>query len=197
MDNTDTIPFPKSSFTDVFIKENILDKHGFTAWVFYPGMEFGAQETWWGNKGTRVRPHEGIDLCFYRGAADKIFQIDERAKIPATHDGIVVKIIDDFVGETIIMKHSFPDISEGTYLTLYGHTNPNKSLTTGQIVNAGGIIATLATPRGSKGLIPHLHLTFAWSPDPIPLDALDWATIGNPDVVQRVDPLQVIDALEK
>ena len=53
MNNTNTIYFPKSFFTDDFVKENGLDKHGFTAWFLYPGMEFGAQETWWGDKRKR------------------------------------------------------------------------------------------------------------------------------------------------
>jgi murein DD-endopeptidase MepM/ murein hydrolase activator NlpD len=197
MDNTDTVSFPKSSFTEVFVRENSLDKQGFSTWFFYPGMEFGAQETWWGAKVKRARPHEGIDLCFCRGVADSIFHIDEGARIPAIYDGVVVKIIDDFIGKTIIMKHSFPGFGEGTFLTLYGHTNPKKSFTASQIVNAGEIIATLATPRGSKGLIPHLHLTIAWSPDPIPPDTLDWTTIGNSDVVHLIDPLHVIGLSEK
>jgi murein DD-endopeptidase MepM/ murein hydrolase activator NlpD len=192
MDNTGTISFPKSSFTEVLIRENILDKQGFSAWFFYPGMGFGAQDAWWGAKSKRTRPHEGIDLCFYRGTADNIFHIDERTKIPAMYDGIVVKIIDDFIGKTIIMKHLFPEIGEGTFLTLYGHTNPKKGLAAGQIVNAGEIIATVATPCRSKGLIPHLHLTLAWSPDPIPPDTLDWTTIGNSDLVRLIDPLHVI-----
>ena len=48
------------------------------------------------------------------------------------YDGIVVKIIDDFIGKTIIMKHSFPEIGEGTFLTLYGHTMPSKGSCDGQ-----------------------------------------------------------------
>ena len=159
---------------------------------FIPEWNSERRMTWWGDKGKRARPHEGIDLCFYRGVADNIFHIDERAKIPAMYDGVVVKIIDDFIGKTIIMKHSFPDIGEGTFLTLYGHTNPKESLETGQNVKMGEIIATLATPRGSKALLPHLHLTLAWSPEPIPYDMLDWTTIGNSDIVRLVDPLQVI-----
>jgi murein DD-endopeptidase MepM/ murein hydrolase activator NlpD len=110
------------------------------------------------------------------------------------YDGIVVKIIGDFIGKTIIMKQSFADIDEGTFLTIYGHTNPEQGLKTGQSVKAGEVIATLATPRGSNGLIPHLHLTLAWSPEPIPYNMLDWTTIGNPDVVRLIDPLRVIDA---
>jgi murein DD-endopeptidase MepM/ murein hydrolase activator NlpD len=197
MDNTDTISFPKSPFTNVLVKENKLDGRGFEAWLLYPGMEFGAGETWWGDKGTRIRPHEGVDLCFYRGVADNVFHIDERAKIPAMYDGIVVKIIDDFIGKTIIMKHSFPEIGEGTFLTLYGHTNPKKSLAAGQRVKAGEIITTLATPRGSKAPLPHLHLTLIWSPETIPYGMLDWTTIGHSEVVRLVDPLHAIGLSEK
>jgi murein DD-endopeptidase MepM/ murein hydrolase activator NlpD len=192
MDNTDAISFPKSCFTDVFVRENGLDKHGFTAWFLYPGMEFGALDTWWGEKTKRKRPHEGVDLCYYRGATDAIFHIDDRVKIPAMYDGVVLKIIDDFIGKTIILKHTFRDIGEGKFLTLYGHTNPKKSLAIGQSVKSGEIIATLAAPRGSKALIPHLHLTLAWSPNTIPYDMLDWTTIGNHGVVRLIDPLPVI-----
>lgn len=192
MDKKDTISFPESSFTDVFVRKNNLDKRGFTAWVFYPGMEFGAQDTWWGDRGKRARPHEGIDLCFYRGANGTVFRINEKAKIPAMYEGIVVKIMDDFLGKTIILKHTFSDISEGTYLTMYGHTNPVEDLEEGQTVKAGGIMATLATSRRSKAPLAHLHLTLAWNPEPVPYDILDWTTIGNTGVVRLVDSLRVI-----
>lgn len=197
MDNIGTISFPKSPFTNVLVKENKLDRRGFEAWLLYPGMEFGAWETWWGDKGPRIRPHEGIDLCFYRGVADNVFHIDERAKIPAMYDGIVVKIIDDFIGKTIIMRHSFPEIGEGTFLTMYGHTNPGESLETDRSVKMGEIIATLAVPRGANAPLPHLHLTLVWSPEPIPYNMLDWTTIGNSEVVRLVDPLHVIGLSEK
>jgi murein DD-endopeptidase MepM/ murein hydrolase activator NlpD len=150
MDNTDTISFPKSPFTDVFVRENNLDRRGFTAWFFYPGMEFGAQGVWWGNRGIRTRPHEGIDFCFYRGASDSILHIDDRAKIPAMYDGIVARIIGDFLGKTIILKHTFPDVSTGTFLTIYGHTNPGEGLEAGQSVKADEVIATLAAFDGSS-----------------------------------------------
>jgi murein DD-endopeptidase MepM/ murein hydrolase activator NlpD len=197
MDNTDTVLFPKSSFTDVLVRKNNLDKQGFIAWFFYSGMEFGAWDTWWGEKSKRDRPHEGIDLCYYHGAADTIFHIDDKAKIPAMYDGTVVKIMGDFLGKTIIIKHSFPETGRGTFLTMYGHTAPVEGLKTGQSAKAGDIIATLAASLGSKTPLPHLHMTLAWNPEPIPYDALDWTTIGNPDVVRLVNPLRVIDTLEK
>jgi len=197
MDNTDTISFPESLFTDFFVRENRLNKKGFGKWVFYPGMEFGAWDTWWGDKSKRARPHEGVDLCYYCGAADTIFHIDDKAKIPAMYDGTVVKIMGDFLGKTIIIKHSFPDISEGIFLTLYGHTDPVGGLEAGQSVKAGSIIAALAAVRGPKAPTPHLHLSLAWNPESVPYDMLDWTTMGNPGIVRLIDPLQVIDVSEK
>jgi len=144
----------------------------------------------------RARPHEGIDLCFYRGVADNIFQIDERATVPAMYDGIVVKIIDDFIGKTIIMKHSFPDIDEGIFLTLYGHTVPAKDLAMGKSMKADEIIATLAPFKGLTAPVPHLHLTLARSPGSIFLDTLDWTNIGNPDIVHLIDPSQIVGVLK-
>ena len=108
------------------------------------------------------------------------------------YDGIVVKIMDDFLGKTIIIEHSFPDIGKETFLTIYGHINPKKSLEVGQSVKVGDIIATLAATGGPKATMPHLHLTLAWNPEPVPYDTLDWTTIGNTGVVCLIDPLRVI-----
>jgi len=45
----------KSRFTAHFIKANGLTENDFKAWVFYPGMLFKAQDTWWGNQNIRKR----------------------------------------------------------------------------------------------------------------------------------------------
>ncbi len=194
MNNTDITSFPGSSFTDIFVRENGLDKKGFTKWFFYSGMEYGGQNNWWGEKRTRTRPHEGIDLRFYRDFTDNIFFIDDKAKIPAMYDGIVVKIMNDYLGKTIIIVHSFPDSDKGISLTLYGHTSPVNNLEIGQSVKAGDIMATLAPSKGLTAPAAHLHLSLAWSPTPVPYDILDWTNIGNPAIVHLIDPLLVIDA---
>lgn len=197
MNNTNAISFPENSFTDIFVRENGLDKKGFSKWFFYAGMEYGARNTWWGEKRARTRPHEGMDLRFYRRVDGKIFSIDDKAKIPAMYDGIIVKIMEDFLGKTIIMEHSFPDIGQGIFLTLYGHTAPAINLEIGQRVKEGDIIATLSLSKRLKAPAPHLHLTLVWRPTPVPYDILDWTNIGNSDIVHLVDPLQVICALKQ
>jgi murein DD-endopeptidase MepM/ murein hydrolase activator NlpD len=197
MNSTNTIYFPKSSFTEVFVRENSLDKQGFSTWFFYPGMEFGAQETWWGDRGKRARPHEGVDLLFYRGTNDNVFSFGAGARIPVMYDGVVVKVIEDFLGKTVIIEHRFPTTGEDVFLTLYGHTSPVDEIVTGQDVKAGEIIATLALSWRAKAPIPHLHLSLAWGRKSIPYDILDWTTICYPDTVSLIDPRPVIAPFQK
>jgi len=184
--------FPNSNFSDSFSKANGLNRYGFMEWVFYPGMEFGARNTWWRGHAKRATPHEGIDLRFYQGINKNVFTIDNGAKIPAMYHGVVVKIIDDFIGRTIIIENRFPDIDEGIYFTFYGHTNPVEGLGTGQIVKASEIIAIVAHSKGEASPPPHLHLSLAWSYKPVPYDILDWTTINNPNIVRLVDPRTII-----
>jgi len=157
-------------------------------------MEHGARNTWWGEKRTRTRPHEGIDLRFYHGVDGKIFSIDDKTKIPAMYDGIIAKIMADFLGKTIIMEHSFPDVGQGIFLTLCGHTTPAINFEIGQSVKEGDTLATLSLSKRLKAPPPHLHLTLAWSPTPVRYDILDWTNIGNPDIVRLVDPMLALDA---
>ncbi len=192
MASADTLVFPESSFTEIFVRQNKLDGQAFAGWFFHAGMEFGSQQTWWGGKRKRARPHEGVDLCFYRGVDDAVFRIDDESKIPAMYDGIVVKIMDDFLGKTIVLEHSFPSNGDSVFLSIYGHTKPMQKLEPGQRVNAGGIMATLAPHKNPTAPVPHLHLTLGSSPRPVSYEMLDWSNIGNPDNVHLVDPLQVI-----
>jgi len=196
MDILEIPSFPNSCFSDIFSKANGLNKYGFTTWVLHAGMEFRAENTWWGEKKKRARPHEGIDLRFYRSINERVFAIDSGAKIPVMYDGVTVKIVNDFLGKTIIIEHRFPDTDEGIYLTFYGHTKPTEGLGIGQVVKEGDIIATLAPSKGGKSPPPHLHLSLAWSRKPVPYDTLDWITINNPDVVRLIDPQTVIGVSE-
>lgn len=59
---------------------------------------------WWGDCGERDNPHEGLDLCLYRNMEDDILRLDEKTNIPAMSDGVVVKIINDFLGRSVILE---------------------------------------------------------------------------------------------
>ncbi|HEX2966081.1 MAG TPA: peptidoglycan DD-metalloendopeptidase family protein [Syntrophorhabdaceae bacterium] len=189
-------PILPTHFTNVLVRENELHRNGFANWVLHKGMEFGTYCTWWGDKRNRTNAHEGIDLCFYSGSGDRIYQISPDTKIPATHAGVVRKMFNDFLGITIVLEHTIEGIPESTFLSVYGHTEPVEKLGTGTNIRAGEIIARLG-PGNRNGIPePHLHLTFAYVLSPINYDDLDWSSFNNPDVLNLIDPQGVIGLAE-
>ena len=58
---------PKSSFTRAFVRLNGLDVLGFVRWIFMPGTDFGARDKWWAPTEIRSSPHEGFDICSFKG----------------------------------------------------------------------------------------------------------------------------------
>ncbi|MCP4664750.1 MAG: M23 family metallopeptidase [Deltaproteobacteria bacterium] len=194
MDSSAAPSIKKSRFTAFFVRENALDKRGFKEWVFSPGMLFHALDTWWGDQGRRDRPHEGLDLCQYRDQRDRMHALDEKMKVPAMYDGIVVRIVHDFLGRSVILEHVFRNSDKGRFYTMYGHTKPQGGLHVGRIVKQGDIIATLADSTRSKaGICPHLHVSLGWAPGPVSYDKLDWETIGASHTLALLDPLPLID----
>ncbi len=186
--------FPKSRFTSYLVRENNLEREGFAAWIFYPGMIFGTYESWWGEKRKRTLPHEGIDLCFYQDAAGKISSLVEGTRVPVMYDGTVKKIIEDFLGHSIIVEHRMPGSSKSAFLTIYGHTIPEQGLKAGRRVREGEVLATMAARPGSKTApLPHLHLTCVRGLTSVACEDLDWAAIGDRDKVELCDPLRMFD----
>jgi len=191
--NQVSFPLNKSRFTEFLVRENALDAFGFQEWVFYPGMLFHSMDKWWANSGKRDKPHEGLDLCFYRDPWNNIFCLDENVKIPVLYDGVIAKIVDDFMGKSIFVKHHLLDNHPSSLYTIYGHTNPLPGLHERRIVKEGEILATLAPSGQSKSPIPsHLHLSLGWTSEAISYENLDWKTIGTSDGLKWVDPLRVI-----
>jgi len=156
-------------------------------------MLFNATDKWWGNQEKRKRPHEGLDLCLCRDREDRILRLDEKTRIPVLYDGVVVRLMDDFIGKSVMVEHRLPDIDCPRFCTIYGHTNPLPGLHDGRMVKEGEIIATLARPGKPQSHIPpHLHLSLGWISDKISYDTLDWKTIAAPNALKWVDPLRVI-----
>ncbi|RJR17708.1 MAG: M23 family metallopeptidase [Nitrospiraceae bacterium] len=188
MDNSSLI---KSRFTVLLMQANAADKHGFKAWVFHPGMMFNAQGKWWGDCGRRSRPHEGLDLCLYRNRQNRIVRLTEGTAVPAMFDGVVVKIIDDFLGKSVFIDHSVS--GSQPFCSIYGHTIPQPGLEAGCRVKEGDIIAAIAdTGRSKTGLLPHLHISLGLLSGKTSYDSMDWETIGNPDIITLIDPIGII-----
>lgn len=170
-----------------------LDLPGVKEWLFCPGMLFQAKGKWWGDRGPRRRPHEGLDLLLYRDQEGRVFCLNETTQIPAMSDGVVVGIIHDFLGKSVIVEHPLPDRNAGRLYSIYGHTRPTTAIGTGTAVSRGDIIATVASPgRPSLPMAPHLHISMAWSPQAIACDRLNWDTLGVADTLTLLDPLSAV-----
>lgn len=194
VDFTRTPSLRNTRFTEFLIRKNALHENGFNEWVFCPGMLFNSTDKWWGDQGKRDTPHEGLDLCLYKDRKDTILGLGEKAKVPVIYDGRVVRIVDDFLGKSVIIEHLFSDNNNNKLCTIYGHTIPEDNLHVGKIVKAGEVIASLADSSMSKtNIFPHLHISLGWTSKEISYDRLDWGNIGAPNTVTLLDPLQVID----
>jgi len=185
----------KTRFTEFFTRMNSLDVLGFQDWVFCPGMLFNSRETWWGGRGRRDKPHEGLDLCLYRDREDRIHPLDEKTKIPVMYKGIVVRVLDDFLGMSVIVEHAVPGVDRGIFFTIYWHLSLKGNLQTGNIMNEGEIIGILADTSTSKAnILPHLHITLGLASKKISYEVLTWKSIGAGNELKLLDPLQVFDS---
>jgi len=178
---------PASGFTQALVRANGLERFGFAGWHVDPAMRFAASSTWWAGRGARPRPREGLDLVYYQDRAQALHRLDLETQIPAMYDGVVVRLCGDYIGRSVMMEHRFPELP-GWFYTLYGHTRPCVDLAAGRAVRAGQIVARLAPARrpGST-VLPHLHLSLGWSPDPVAPERLDWNIL--PDILHLLDPL--------
>jgi murein DD-endopeptidase MepM/ murein hydrolase activator NlpD len=175
------------------VRENGLGERGFLGWRFDPAMRFEAPVMWWADRGPRPRPHEGLDLCFYRDGKGARRRLEIRTRIPVMYDGIVVRLCEDYVGRSVMMTHRFPGL-QGRFYTLYGHTRPRAGLEAGQAVRAGEIVARLApVTRPGATVLPHLHISLGWSPEPVLPERLDWDLL--PGVLHLLDPLPLLGPL--
>ena len=191
---SETLSLRKTRFNEFLIRENALNKRGFKEWIFYPGMLFNAPDKWWGDRGKRDRPHEGLDLCLYRDRWDRILALDEKTKIPVMYAGTVVGVVNDFLGKSVIVEHGLRDKDNRRFCTIYGHTNPSVDIHVGRIVKEGDIIATLADSNRLKAdIFAHLHISIGWASEVVSYDKFDWETIGASNTLTLRDPLPIID----
>lgn len=178
----------------MLVEENGLDLNGFDSWVFCPGMMFNSPQKWWGDHGLRDFPHEGVDLCLYRGRNARIQRMDEKNRIPVLSDGVVKAIFSDFLGKAVIVEHENSEIDNRRFLSIYAHTKPRTEVKIGTIVKEGDIIANLAeTSRSKANIIPHLHFSLGLPSPPVTYDKFVWNTIRKPALITLLDPSEFID----
>jgi murein DD-endopeptidase MepM/ murein hydrolase activator NlpD len=110
------------------------------------------------------------------------------------YDGVLVGILGDFLGESLIVKHAASDAGTTEFCTIYGHTVPRSDLCIGRVVKQGETIATVAdVGRSRSGVSPHLHISMGLASGTISYGELDWGAIADPGIMTLVDPLPFID----
>ncbi len=183
----------KSRFINHLMAENRRQLGNLARWVFQPGMLFQATETWWGKRRPRPSPHEGLDLCTFAESDGSVRHLEIATRIPAALAGTVAGIVPDFCGSSLFLRHEGFDRDGRRLYTAYGHTDPLESLTIGQTVAAGEIIAQISRAFGQKNtVLPHLHLTFAWIPASVEASRLNWTTLAQDRAVTLLDPLPAL-----
>lgn len=185
----------KSRFTEFFIQKNDRKEREFKEWIFHRGMLFDSSDKWWGDdEKKRSKPHEGLDLCLYKDHVGNIKSLDEKTKIPAMYNGIVVSIINDFLGKSLVMEHSFPKDGNQKFYTIYGHTKPKVDFSIGRIVKQGEIIGALApTSELKTKIFSHLHISAGYGIKDFSYDKLNWNTIADQNFMILIDPLPLIE----
>jgi hypothetical protein len=183
----------KTIFTQSLIRENCLDEGGFERWAFSSGMLFNSTERWWGDRGERNSPHEGLDFLLYKDRQGGIVRLAQETRIPILYAGVVTGIINDFLGKSVIVAHGLSDCHR-PLVSVYGHILPDEGIQTGRSLSEGETIGTLAPCGKSKSnVLPHLHVSLGWLKAIDLCHALDWRKMSDQAVITMIDPLGVID----
>lgn len=182
---------PPSLFTSVLVSLNTLSD--FLKWHFEKGMGFGESDKWWKGTGERTHPHEGVDICFYTTKKGIRDHLGLNTFIPPLYSGEVVKVFDDFIGKTILLRHAVSGKDDYRLYSMYGHVEPLLHVTAGQQVNYSEKIATIADSTIKKRpMLSHLHISTLWLPRSFPAETLTWG-MENDACVRFCNPLEFID----
>jgi murein DD-endopeptidase MepM/ murein hydrolase activator NlpD len=181
-------------FLDLLLAVNDSSLNDFLRWVFRSGMLFDSPNKWWGDRGRRDFPHEGVDFCLYENHAGKTLQIDHQTRIPAIHNGVVRQIFPDYLGQAIVVEHETTQNETTKMISIYAHTKPMDQVHSGVVVKRGDIIATIAdTSRSKAPILPHLHYTLGQATADMDYGQFAWNDIRNPDMIVLLNPLSIIE----
>ncbi len=182
----------KTRFTENLVRANGLD---FRKWIFRPGMRFGSREKWWA-EGLPPRAggwHNGLDLALYESGGGRTEALPEGTKIPLLYPGRIVKIMPDFLGESIFVENEARPAAAKTkkrFFTVYGHLSPEPGIE-GRRLEEGLVIGR--TARLTKSPVPaHLHISVLLLPQEVPDERLDWKVLDETDGVEFLDPEGVL-----
>lgn len=183
----------KAPYGEYFLKCNGMQGGGFFEWVFDPGMLFGSLEKWWGGGGFRENPHEGLDMALFRDGGGQIRGLVAGTVVPALYEGEVVRVGEDYLGESVYICHEIDDGYGRTLHTIYGHIRPGDHIRRSVRVGAGEVLGSVADPGLRERKAPaHLHITAAWIPGSLPPERMTWRAIGALGQGALLNPLDLM-----
>ncbi len=182
----------ESSFFRDLLRLNGIPYRDVDAFIFDRGMGFGDSEKWWGSGGVRQLPHEGLDIFLYREKSGEVKKLAPGTRVPSAFNGEVVRVIDDLLGKSLVVKQS-ADLSGSPFYIFYAHVKPLQEIIPGKNVVAGEPVAEIAELSGKRpGISPHLHLSMALIEPGFEMAHISWETIGKSEEIQLLDPLDYI-----
>ncbi|MCX7856426.1 MAG: M23 family metallopeptidase [Deltaproteobacteria bacterium] len=176
----------ESDFTRLFFESNGIKFSSFRNWVFYPGMLFESQKKWWNEGKQRTKPHQGVDLCFYRTEVKKVDRIKPGMFVPSLFSGYVVSVVDDYLGKSLFV-FSHPDL-----LWAYGHLDLDVDIKEGKELKEGQILGVISQ-NVKNGIFPHIHISIGRVIGKA-TQRLDWNLINEDAIIKLVDPMPYISS---
>ena len=183
-----------TNFTQMLIDANGLTGQQLHTWVFQPGMLFRSPDKWWGDRGRRDFPHEGLDFALYCDAAGKMRSLEPGTRVPVLFAGVVRSVFTDYLGRAIVVEHTEVEQEGIRRVSIYAHTVPSTGIRPGTILEKGDVIAAIAdTSRSKADIRPHLHYTLGQVSGAVDFEHFVWNIMRDPHRIHLLDPLTVID----
>jgi murein DD-endopeptidase MepM/ murein hydrolase activator NlpD len=154
-------------------------------------MLFDSREKWW-SQGPRASAHEGIDLCLIHQPNHNPVPLFPGLPVLSAVPGLVVAIIPDFLGQTLIIARKAEGDPHREWITLLAHIQPHPEIRTGQWIEAGQPVGWTKTFPRPRGMLCHVHLSVGALNRPGDY-ALTWPELVQRNRVDFIDPLLLLD----
>lgn len=115
------------------------------------------------------------------------------ASVPAIADGYIEKIGDDYLAQSIFVRHPGDDNSGTNLYSFYAHVEAVSSLSPGDSVREGQVLAHIADVETSAPMYSHLHISLALIHGTLKSTQLDWSTIYKDPSIELHDPLLLLN----
>ncbi len=179
-----------SNFTANLLALNRTRVYGFKKWLFAPGMAYGDTDKWWAGKTGRATRHEGLDFAAYLDKAGRERRLGAGLVVPPLYPGRPIKVMDDFLGRTVVIDHRITDQRGRILHGFYAHLAPASHLEPGKVIAETAELGTIAP--ANRACAPHLHISTVWIAPRFSIEELSWARFREANDFQPCDPLDFL-----